>query len=48
MSFSTFECVKDEKDLWATDLEEVDGLSTNIHFIGDVSQEERHTIFHIL
>lgn len=35
-------------NLWATDLEEVDGLPTDIHVIGDVSQEDRHAVLHIL
>lgn len=35
-------------NLWAADLEEVDGLSTDVHVIGDVSQKEGHTVLHIL
>lgn len=35
-------------NLWAADLQEVDGLSADIYIIGDVSQEDRNTILHIL
>lgn len=35
-------------NLWAADFEEVDGLSTDIHIIGNVSQKDWHTILHIL
>lgn len=35
-------------NLWAADLEEVDGLSTDVHVIGDVSQKDGHTILYIL
>lgn len=35
-------------NLWAADLEEVDGLSADVHIIGDVFQEDGNTILHIL
>lgn len=36
------------KNLRAADLEEVDGLPTDVYVIGNVSQEEGHTVLHIL
>ena len=35
-------------NLWAADFEEIDGLSTDVHVVGDMPQEDRHTILHIL
>lgn len=36
-----------ETYLWAADLQQVNGLPANIHVVGEVSQEEGHTVFHI-
>lgn len=35
-------------NLWAADFEEVDGFSTDVHVIGNVSQEDWHAVLHIL
>lgn len=57
---TTFSCIKSHNlhaymnvlnvktNLWAADLEEVYGLSTDVHVIGDVSQKNGHTVLHIL
>lgn len=41
-------CLICRTNLWAADLEEVDCLSADVHIIADVSQEDGHTILHIL
>lgn len=36
-----------ETYLWTADLQQVNGLPANVHVVREVSQEERHAVFHI-
>lgn len=37
-----------ETNLWAADLQQVDGFSADVDIVGDVSQEDGHAVLHIL